>query len=163
MIDELIKSRFEGSSLVIETGGETEFYDSRFLVAALLVYVAKGDGAISDRESQEMLQLIGDHFHLHSAESLELLTRAIIKLAENPDLLGLLGKLGTTLNDDEKEDVAVMLMKVIAADGSTDGDEMESMRAAGEIINIPPDVMHNAFDRYFTETDVLGAEDADLV
>ena len=34
-----------------------EEYDERFLVAALLVYVARGDGAISDRETQKMLSL----------------------------------------------------------------------------------------------------------
>lgn len=158
MIDELIEPRFEGTDLVIETSGETEVYDSQFLVAALLVYVAKGDGTISDDESQKMLQLIGEHYHLQSAESLELLTRAMTNLAENPDLKSLLQQLSTVLSDEQKEDVAVMLLKVIATDGRADGDEMESMRAAGDIIGIAPDAMHEAFDRYFAETNVIGDE-----
>jgi len=152
MNDETVDQHFDGASLVIETGGETEIYDSQFLIAALLVYVAKGDGTISGDESQKMLQLVGDHFRLQSSESLELISRAMSNLAENPDLVSLLKQLSTDLGEEQKEDVAIMLMKVIAADGNTGGDEMEAMTAAGEIIDISPEAMHRAFDRYFAET-----------
>jgi uncharacterized tellurite resistance protein B-like protein len=152
MNDETVDQRFEGASLVIETGGETEIYDSQFLIAALLVYVAKGNGIISGNESQEMLQLVSEHFRLQSSESLELISRAMSNLAENPDLGSLLKQLSTDLGEEQKEDVAIMLMKVIAADGNTDGEEMEAMTAAGEIIDISPEAMHRAFDRYFAET-----------
>ena len=152
MNDETVDQHFEGASLVIETGGETEIYDSQFLIAALLVYVAKGDGAISGNESEKMLQLVGEHFRLQSSESLELISRAMRNLAENPDLGSLLKQLSTDLGEEQKEDVAIMLMKVIAADGNTGGSEMEAMTAAGEIIDISPEAMHRAFDRYFAET-----------
>ncbi len=152
MIEEPIDPRFEGNQLIIETSNETEVYDSQFLVAALLVYVAKGDGSITPQESERMLQLIGDHFHLRSAESLELLTRAMASIADNPDLDGLLRELSAVLSEADKEDVAVMMMKVLAADGKTDADEMEKMRAAGEIVGISARIMHNAYDRYFAET-----------
>lgn len=152
MIEEPIDPRFEGNQLVIETSNETEVYDSQFLVAALLVYVAKGDGTISPQESGQMLQLISEQFHLRSAESLELLTRAMASMAENPDLDSLLGELSKALSDADKEDVAVMMMKVLAADGSTGADEMEKMRAAGEMVGISAIIMHSAYDRYFEET-----------
>ena len=152
MIEEPIDPRFEGNQLIIETSNETEVYDSQFLVAALLVYVAKGDGSITPQESDRMLQLIGDHFHLRSAESLELLTRAMASIADNPDLDSLLRELSAVLSEADKEDVAVMMMKVLAADGETDADEMEKMRAAGEIVGISARIMHKAYDRYFAET-----------
>jgi uncharacterized tellurite resistance protein B-like protein len=152
MNDETVEQHFEGASLVIETGGETEIYDSQFLVAALLVYVAKGNGIISGSESEKMLQLVSEHFRLQSSESLALISRAMSNLAENPDLGSLLKQLSTDLGEEQKEDVAIMLMKVIAADGNTGGDEMEAMTAAGEIIDISPEAMHRAFDRYFAET-----------
>ena len=152
MIEEPIDPRFEGNLLIIETSSDTEVYDAQFLVAALLVYVAKGDGVITPQESERMLQLISDQFHLRSAESLELLTRAMASIAENPDLDSLLRQLSTILSDADKEDVAVMMMKVLAADGRTDADEMEKMRAAGEIVGISARIMHNAYDRYFAET-----------
>lgn len=144
--------RFEGRQLIIETDVEPEVFDAQFLVAALLVYVAKGNGQISAMESEKMLEIIGEHFQLRSAESLELLTRAIASMAENPDLDSLLREISPQLSDADKEDVAVMMMKVIAADGHTDADEMEEMRKAGELVGISASVMHSAYDRYFEET-----------
>jgi uncharacterized tellurite resistance protein B-like protein len=151
MIKKLLEPRFEGAQLIIETSNETEVYDSKFLVAALLVSVAKGDGHISEMETDKMLQLVGDHFHLRSSESLELLTRAMSNLAENPDLTSLLVELSTVLTSADKEDVAVMLLKVVAADGRKDAEEMEMLSKAAEIIGISPESMHNAFDRYFDD------------
>ncbi len=151
MIEDPVEPRFEGATLVIETTSGPETYDSKFLVAALLVFVAKGDGNISEKESQKMLQLIEEHFHLHSAESLELLSRAITDLAENPDLSSLLRELSNVLTPSEKEDIAVMLLKVIAADGRRDVDEMEMMNVAAEIIGISSESRHKAFEKYFAE------------
>ena len=151
MIEDPVEPRFEGTTLVVETSSGPETYDSQFLVAALLVFVAKGDGTISDKETAKMLQLVEEHFQLHSAESLALLTRAMTDLAENPDLNGLLTELSHVLTPEEKEDIAVMLLKVVAADGQRDVDEMEMMNVAAEIIEIAPDVRHKAFERYFAE------------
>jgi copper homeostasis protein CutC len=53
-----------------------------------------------------------------------------------------------------------MLLKIVAADGRKDAEEMEKLRVAAEMISIPEDVMHRAFDRYFEETQVLPDEDS---
>lgn len=151
MIEDPVEPRFEGSTLVIETTSGPETYDSQFLVAALLVFVAKGDGNISEDEVKKMLQLVSEHFHLESGESLALLNRAMGDLADNPDLVGLLKELSKVLSPTEKEDIAVMLLKVIAADGIRDVDEMEMMNVAAEIIDISAETRHSAFDRYFAE------------
>lgn len=151
MTEDLIEPRFEGAQLIIETSNETEVYDSQFLVAALLVTVAKGDGNISESETDKMLQLVGEHFQLKSSESLELLTRAMTNLAENPDLTSLLKELSAVLTSADKEDVAVMLLKVVAADGRQHAEEMDTLSQAAEIIDISADSMHRAFDRYFDE------------
>ncbi len=151
MIEDPVEPRFEGSTLVIETTSGPETYDSQFLVAALLVFVAKGDGNISEDEVKKMLQLVSEHFHLESGESLALLNRAMGDLADNPDLEGLLKELSNVLSPEEKEDIAVMLLKVIAADGIRDVDEMEMMNIAAEIIDISAEARHSAFNRYFAE------------
>jgi uncharacterized tellurite resistance protein B-like protein len=151
LIEDPAEPRFEGSTLVIETTSGPETYDSQFLVAALLVFVAKGNGNISEDEVKKMLQLVSEHFHLESGESLALLNRAMGDLADNPDLVGLLKKLSNVLSPTEKEDIAVMLLKVIAADGIRDVDEMEMMNVAAEIIDISAESRHSAFDRYFAE------------
>ena len=131
---------------------EPEDYDTGFLVAALLVYVAKGDGTITEMETEKMLALVEQRFALQSAEALALLTRAMAALADEPDLESLLRELGSTLSDPEKEEIAVMLLQVVAADGQRDAVEMEKMDMAAEIVGISPELMHSAFNRYFEET-----------
>ncbi len=158
MTEEIKEARFEGDELVIETQSTTESYDAKYLVAALLVFVAKGDGVISNEESAQMLSLVGTHFNLPSADSLEVLRRAILDLAENPDLKSLLKQLSAILNEQEKEDIALMMLKVVAVDGRRDADEIENIRIAAEVVSIPQDVMHRAYDRYFEETAKLGIE-----
>ena len=98
-----------------------------------------------------MLQLVEEHFHLHSGDSLALLSRAMADLAENPDLNSLLRELSHILSPEEKEDIAIMLLKVVAADGHRDVDEMEMLNIAAEIIEISPEARHNAFERYFAQ------------
>jgi len=151
LIEDPVEPRFEGSTLVIETSSGPETYDSQFLVAALLVFVAKGDGGISEKETERMLQLVEEHFHLHSGESLALLTRAMADLADNPDLNSLLRELSHSLTPEEKEDIAVMLLKVVAADGRRDGEEMEMLNIASEVIEISAEARHSAFERFFAE------------
>ncbi len=145
-------SRLEGSELVVETKFGTRTYDSKFLVAALLIYIARGSGGIEPEESAKMIELIERHFSLPSAESLELLTRAVSELADDPELGEELTKLSPTLSDDDRENIALMALKVIAADGKREVDEMERFNQAVERMGISADIVHRAFDRYFAET-----------
>jgi uncharacterized tellurite resistance protein B-like protein len=152
MIEEPKAPRIEGDEVIIETQNATETYDAKYLVAALLVFVAKGDGNISREETAQMLQLVSDHFGLHSSESLELITNAMEDIAENPDFENLLRDLSPLLNLAQKEEVALMMLKVVAANGRKDAEEMAQIRTAADIIEIPAENMHRAYDRYFEET-----------
>ncbi|MDX1404669.1 MAG: TerB family tellurite resistance protein [Woeseiaceae bacterium] len=153
MIEELKPPRIEGDELIIETQSRTESYDSKYLLAALLLYVVRGDRKITEKQSQQMLGLIESQFGIASAESLELLRRAMTDLAENPDMDSLLRELSMMLSTEEKEDFAVTMLKAAAADGPKDADEMEKLQKAADIMGISPDTLHNAYDRYFAETD----------
>ena len=152
MSDAIISKRLEGTTLIVETKDGTESYDSQFLVAALLIFVARGSGTIEPEESAKMIDLIEEHFQLQGAESLELLTRAMSEMAEKPELGQVLIELGSTLSDGDKEDIAVMALKVVAADGRREVAEMEKFNQAVEAIGISPQIVHRAFDRYFAET-----------
>lgn len=152
MSDTIITSRLEGTQLIVEANGDTEIYDAPFLVAALLIFVARGSGTIEPEESEKMLDLIQEHFQLAGSESLELLTRAMSELAEKPELGELLAEFGKSLSEADKEDIAVMALKVIAADGRREVAEMEKFNQAVEAVGVSPEIVHRAFDRYFAET-----------
>ena len=152
MSDTIKTSKLQGTELIVETKFGTKVYDSKFLVAALLIYIARGSGRIEPEESAKMIEVIEDHFQLQGAESLELLRRAMEDMAENPDLADELTKLAPTLSDDDREEIALMALKVIAADGRREVAEMEKFNEAVEAIGISPEIVHKAFDRYFAET-----------
>lgn len=152
MSDTIITSTLDGNVLVVETSDGAVTYDSKFLVAALLIFVARSSGTIEPEETEKMLELIEVHFKLQGAESLELLTRAMSEMAERPDLGASLAELGSTLSDQEKEDIALMALKVIAADGRREVAEMEQFNTAVQAAGISPEIVHRAFDRYFAET-----------
>lgn len=152
MSDTIKTKRLEGAHLIVETRDGTTTYDSKFLVAALLIFIARGSGTIEPEESAKMIDLIENHFQMEGAESLELLTRAMSEMAENPELGQALIDLAPTLSDQDKEDIALMSLKVIAADGRRHVGEMEKFNEAVEALGISPDAVHRAFDRYFSET-----------
>lgn len=152
MSDTIKSKRLEGTKLIVETEDGTATYDSKFLVAALLIFIARGSGTIEPEESTKMIDLIEDYFQLQGAESLELLTRAMSEMAENPGLAQALVDLAPTLTEGDKEDIALMALKVVAADGRREVAEMEKFNQAVEAIGISPEIVHRAFDRYFAET-----------
>lgn len=152
MSDTIKTTRLEGTELIVETRDGVEKYDSKFLVAALLIFVAQGSGSIAPEESAKMIDLIEDHFKMEGSESLALLTRAMTELTEKPGLGEALVQLGQTLSDQQKEDIAVMALKVIAADGRREFAEMENFSRAVEAVGVSPEIVHRAFDRYFAET-----------
>ena len=152
LVTDILVSRLEGTKLIIETADGTEEYDSQFLVAALLVFVARGSGQIEPEESAIMIELIEEHFHLQGPESLGLITTAMSEIADKPQLGELLTSLAPTLSETEKETIALMALKVVAADGHRHFAEMEQFDRAMQALEISPETVHRAFDQYFAET-----------
>jgi uncharacterized tellurite resistance protein B-like protein len=152
MSDDTFISRLEGKRLVVETADGVEEYDAQFLVAALLVYIARASGQIEPEESAKMIELIEEHFQLQSAASLQLITRAMNEMVEKPQLSEGLIKLASTFSAPEKEAIAIMALKIIAADGRREFAEMEHFKLAMEALQISPEIVHKAFDQYFAET-----------
>jgi uncharacterized tellurite resistance protein B-like protein len=152
MSSEILGSRLEGTKLVVETADGLDTYDSRSLVAAVLIDIARGNGQIEPEESSQIIDLVEEHFRLDAAESLELITRVMSEMAEKPTLVDLLMDLAPTLSDGDKEDIALMGLKVVAADGQREVSEMEQFNKAMEALDASPETVHRAFDRYFEQT-----------
>ena len=90
MTGKILVTRLEDGKLIVESDDGIVEYDSQFLVAALLVYVAQGDGTIDPAESAQMIDLIRERYKLKSGESLELVTRAMTEVIAEPELARLL-------------------------------------------------------------------------
>ena len=60
--------------------------------------------------------------------------------------------LAPSLSDEDKQDIALMGLRVVAADGQRQFAEMEQFNKAMAVMGISPDIVHRAFDIYFEET-----------
>jgi len=152
MSNEILSAKIEGTTLIVEMSEGTKTFDSKFLVAGLLVFIARGSGKIEPEESARIITLIQEYYGIAGAESLELITTVMSELADNPVLAEPLVDLGITLPDGDKEDIALMGLKVVAADGHRHYSEMEQFNFAMGALGIAPEIVHRAFDRYFAET-----------
>ncbi|WP_405232323.1 tellurite resistance TerB family protein [Lentisalinibacter salinarum] len=123
--------------------------DFQFLIASLLVRIAKTDGTISTAETSQMLAITESHFRLSSAEALELLTNALTEAPEPEELEAQLRALRNLLDPSEKEEVAILMLELIAADGRRESAELDVLHYAAEVLEIPPEVMHSAYERFF--------------
>ena len=152
MSEDKLNSRVEDGKLIVETADGVEEYDSQFLVAAILMYIARGSGQIEPEESAKIIEMMVEKFEISNSYALELVTRAMTVRAQQPELRPLLIDLARTLPDSEKEDIALMALKVVAADGHRHFEEMEQFSSAVELVGISAEIVHLAFDRYFAET-----------
>ena len=96
MSSEILDSRIVGSTLIVETDDGEKRYDEKFLVASILIFVARGSGRIEQEESSLIIDLIEEHFNLQGAESLELISRAMEETTDKPALANLLVGLAPT-------------------------------------------------------------------
>jgi uncharacterized tellurite resistance protein B-like protein len=123
--------------------------DFQFLIASLLVRIARSDGTISTAETSRMLAITETHFRLSSAEALELLTTAVEEAPASDELETQLRELKDLLDPSEKEEIAVLMLELIAADGKRESAELEVLHYAAEVLEISPECMHSAFERFF--------------
>ncbi|MEM9256888.1 MAG: TerB family tellurite resistance protein [Pseudomonadota bacterium] len=127
----------------------TDEFSATELLAALLLYVAKGDGSISAIESDKMIDLLSSHLGLRSAQALETLSKMVIALQEDPDIARTLRQVGEQLEPAEKRQVITMMLEVAAADHVQDPGELEAINMAARILNMSKAAVHDAYQLYF--------------
>jgi uncharacterized tellurite resistance protein B-like protein len=137
------RPRSEGAQLIMAAQDNAESYDARFLISTLLVYVAKGDGAISELESNAMLELLSSKMNIRSADALEYLSRAIMALSNDVDIVRTLRHISEGLSAAERDEVFAMLLDVMTVDEDRDPGEVNAITMAGEILGFSQDAIHS--------------------
>ncbi len=149
MAENLRKTLRLRSGETVDAEGIMTDRDFQQLIASLLIRIARSDGTISTAETSQMLAITESQFRLSSAEALELLTTAVAEAPEPDELEAQLRELKHLLDPAEKEEIAVLMLELIAADGKRDMAELEVLHYAAEVLEIPPGNMHSAFERFF--------------
>jgi uncharacterized tellurite resistance protein B-like protein len=139
----------EGESLTVTTSEQRSFFDPRYLIAALLDHVAQGDGEICDEESRVMVDTVARHFDLDANGAEEKLNHALNLYSRSLDLPAVGEVLSGILEPGEREEVMLMLLNVVAADGRQGADELRAVDEVVAVLGITAEERHAAFQRYF--------------
>ena len=136
MPESLDKRNFKGVKLVFQSGDESHSLDATLLISSLLVYTAKGDGAISQIETDKMLQLLSSQLDIRSAEAMQHLSSAVMSLANDKEVAVKLRHIGEGLSREEKLTVLSMVLDIAMADEELDDGEVKAVAFAGRILGI---------------------------
>lgn len=135
----------------IELGSRSSPVDinAQIAVASLLVVAASSDGSIDSKETVKMVEAMCARFSLTSAVALDLVSRAIDdQLAHNGSSY-LYNELNERLSTRQKEELILMLLEVIAADGEKDVAEISVLNNAVAALKISDSRLAKIYDRYF--------------
>lgn len=139
----------EGERLTVTTSKHRSFFDPRYLIAALLDHVAQGDGEICDDEARVMVDMVARHFALDADGAEQKLNHALNLYSRTMDLLAVGEILSAILESGEREEVMLMLLEVVAADGKQGADELRAVDDVAAVLGITAEERHSAFQRYF--------------
>ena len=143
----------EGEKLTVHATAQPGLFDPRFLIAALLHHVAEGDGRVCDREAAAMVELVADHLGLDAMEAEARLGQALSLYSQSLDLTAVGEVLQDILDEQERIEVMLMLLHVVAADGRQGADELRAVDEVAASLQITDEERHLAFQHYFDEQD----------
>lgn len=136
-------THFDGANLVFEEAGEASSCDATFLLSNLLVFVAKGDGAISELETDKMLDILASQYGKGNATALQHLSSAVMNLANDKDIALKLRKIGQGLSLAETEQVFNLMLEIAVIDDDLAEGEAEAVKFAGQILGLSQDRIYS--------------------
>jgi uncharacterized tellurite resistance protein B-like protein len=127
--------------------------EGQLMTAALLAEAGHSDGGISPDETTRIVELICGRFGVHENEAISLLVNGLEKLAEEGHYETLLSTLNDRFTLEQKEDLLVMALEVVAADGRKEASELQFISVLIDDLSIPEAVVKKAYNRYFQNSD----------
>jgi uncharacterized tellurite resistance protein B-like protein len=143
MPESLDKRHFKGARLVFQSGDESHSLDATLLISRLLVYTAKGDGSISQVETDKMLELLSSQLDIPNGEAMQHLSSAVMSLANDKEVAVKLRHIGEGLSQEEKRVVLSMVLDIAMADDELDDGEVKAVAFAGRILGIDQDTVYS--------------------
>jgi uncharacterized tellurite resistance protein B-like protein len=103
-------------------------------VAILMVRAAKGDGTISQDETDQMIETLCSRLGLRSSQAMEYLSSAVRQMADASDADERLRRLAADISRGEKEAAFAMMLDIVMVDGQLDPGEHEAAVSAGKAL-----------------------------
>ena len=143
----------------IELGlsNEPVVINAQIAVASLLAVAASSDGSIDGKETVKMVEALCGRFSITSTVALDFVTTAIDDQLIQRDPSQLFDELNQRLTLKQKEELILMLLEVIAADGEKDAGEMAVLDRTVSALNISDNRLAKIYQRYFESRRNSGA------
>ena len=138
-------------------GNEPVDINAQIAVASLLAVAASSDGSIDGKETVKMVEALCGRFSITSTVALDFVTRAIDDQLVQRDPSQLFDELNQRLTLKQKEELILMLLEVIAADGEKDAGEMAVLDRTVSALNISDNRLAKIYQRYFESRRNSGA------
>ena len=156
MTNKLLDLIYTTTGIDLGSGDSPVDINAQIAVASLLAVAANSDGSIDSQETVKMVEAMCTRFSLTSAVALDLITRAIDDQLAGSNSSRLFEELNERLSTRQKEELILMLLEVIAADGEKDSAEMTILNQAVAALDISDSRLSKIYDRYFENRRKLG-------
>ena len=123
--------------------------NAQIAVASLMVVAANSDGSIDSKETVKMVEALCSRFSMTSTVALDLITRAIDDQLVQNDPSKLFDELNQRLQLKQKEELVLMLLEVISADGEKDASELGVLDRTVSALQISEKQLSKIYQRYF--------------
>lgn len=147
--EKLVDIVYAKTGVSLSAGDKDADRSFQYAVATLLALVAQSDGSVSTEEVERIVVILRKKFQIEAGTALELMTSAFHDLPEQHGTKEIFAELNQLLSLEQKEDLAVEMLEVIAADGQKEAGEMQLLALAVFNLGIPNKSMNRAYERYF--------------
>ncbi|MGB5556930.1 MAG: TerB family tellurite resistance protein [Paracoccaceae bacterium] len=110
--------------------------DSRLALAALLVRVARSDGAYVSEEAERIDRILQKRYELSPFEATALRSNAEVLEAEAPDTVRFTRAIKDAVPYEDRESVVEALWGVVLADGIRDHEEDAQLRLVANLLGV---------------------------
>ncbi len=110
--------------------------DQRLALAALLVRIARSDGAIAGAEAERIDRILAKRYGMTPFEAVRLRSEAETLEAEAPDTVRFTRAIKDTVPYEEREGVIEALWAVVLADGVRDDEEDALLRLVANLLGV---------------------------
>lgn len=144
------------SDFFFATFGNTIEFDAapdnaQALMAAVALLAAQSDGSISANESAQLERLIADKYANSDEESVQRAADLAERIPDFSNWEALLKTADKVLSSAQKEDLMVMVLHIIAADGRKAPGELALLDELVDGLGMPEKAMDSVYARYFAD------------
>ena len=142
---------YKGTGINLRLDELSDDRTAQMMVAGVLALAAHSDGETTSSEINRMVELMREKYPLKSSEALDLITRGVDTYADQDSLRSLFSALKDRLPLAHKEELVVMVLEVLAADGMKKPQELSWLEEALEALGVPDEIMNNVYGKYFSQ------------